>query len=245
MPWFITVQVHKRIVRTKKRRYKHLPVPYTSLHHHQYRWGKQRSGMEDREGKPGFACQSTAGNSPLSQLIIRNGSLHNDWQRRHVKEKRSFQSDVKMNSQVSRVRHGFLSLKGFWVQRILEPVRFHGCPGLTLHGQYQESCTVMVDRHGRPPEFASQSDLPEGGVWEVPFVLTVLTWRASPLPFSDVGIPWTQKPENIKMQIDFFPLFPAFPLFRKCIVTYSGYKMEQGRPHLDLFFLLLLLKQIK
>lgn len=143
-----------------------------------------------------------------------------------------------MGSQVSRVWHGFLSLKGLWVQRILEPVSFHSCLGLTLHGQYQESCTIMTDRQADPsPKFAWQSDLPKGGVWEVPLALTLLTWRAfssSFLPFPDTGNPWTQKLEYIRTQTGFFPCLPPF---RKCIVTNSGYKMEEGWPHLDFFFL--------
>lgn len=118
----------------------------------QYRWGKQGSEIADREGKPFFfffACQSAAGNSPLSQLL---GMVPFTMIDNKETWERSFQNDVRMNSQVSRVWHGFLSLKGFWVQRILEPLTFHGCPGLTLHGQYQESCTIMMDRHGRSPQ---------------------------------------------------------------------------------------------
>lgn len=58
----------------------------------QYRWGRQTSGIADIEGKGSlfFACQQTAGNSPLSQLIIRNGSLHNDWKLRKVKGEDEF-----------------------------------------------------------------------------------------------------------------------------------------------------------
>lgn len=245
MPWFITVQVHKRIVRTKKRRYQDLPVPYTSLHHHQYRWGKQRSGMEDREGKPGFACQSTAGNSPLSQLIIRNGSLHNDWQQRHVKEKRSFQSDVKMNSQVSRVRHGFLSLKGFWVQRILEPVRFHGCPGLTLHGQYQESCTEMVDRHGRPPRICFTIGPAGGRGLGGPFCPHCADLASLSSPLLRRGDTMDTETGKHKDADQLLPPLPCLPPFQKMhsyiFRLQNGARTTTSGP----FFLLLLLKQIK
>lgn len=139
-------------------------------------------------------------------------------------KRRSFQNDVKMNSQVSRVRHGFLSLKGLWVQTTLEPVSFHAAPGLTLHGQYQDSCTIMVDRHGRPPNSricfainpAKRQDM--GGPFCPHYADLESLSSASLL---DVGIPWTQKLERHKDANRLLSPFPAFLLFRKCIVTNS------------------------
>lgn len=143
-----------------------------------------------------------------------------------------------MNSQVSRVWHGFLSLKGFWVQRILEPVSFHSCLRLTLHGQYQESCTIMMDRHGRPrPQFCLAIRPAQGWGLRGPSrpnsADLARAFSSSFLPFPDMGNPWTQKLEYIRTQTGFFPCLPPF---RKCIVTNSGYKMEEGWPHLDFFF---------
>lgn len=148
-------------------------------------------------------------------------------------KRRSFQNDVKMNSQVSRVRHGFLSLKGFWVQRILEPVSFHGCPGLTLHGQYQESCTIMVDRHGRPPSICFTIKPAKGQDLGGPFCPHYADLASlSSASLSDVGIPWTQKLEKHKDANQLLSPLPAFPLFRKCIVTNSGYKKRSKDDHI-------------
>lgn len=193
----------------------------------QYRWGKQGSEIADREGKPFFFffCLSISSRQQPSFSALRNGSLYNDWQQRNVREEFSKWCKDELSGQQSVAWFPEL-------ERVLssENTGAFNFPWLPWVNTAWPVSRILHHNDGQtwqiPPEFASQLDLPEGGVWEGPFALTMLTWWESPpLPFSDMGIPWTQKLENIKMQTDFFSLFP---LFRKCIVTNSDYKMEQG-----------------
>lgn len=155
-------------------------------------------------------------------------------------KRRSFQNDVKWTLRSAECGMVSWAWKGSEFREYWSLVSFHGCPGLTLHGQYQESCTTMVDRHGRPPSICFAIRPAKGQDLGGPFCPHYADLASlSSASLSDVGIPWTQKLEKHKDADRLLSPLPAFPLFRKCIVTNSGNKMEQGRPRMDLLLFLL------
>lgn len=195
-----------------------LPVSHNSPHHQLSTGEGNRSGIADLEG-----------NSPLSQLIIRNGTLHNDWKQRNVK------GDDGLSGQQSVAWFPEL-------ERVLSSENTGACelpqlPWINTAWPVSRILHHNDGQAGRPlPQICLAIRPAQGWGLRGPSRPSLLTWWASSssfLPFPDTGNPWTQKLEYIRTQTGFFPCLPPF---RKCIVTNSGYKMVEGWPHLDFFF---------
>lgn len=132
------------------------------------------------------------------------------------------------------VRHGFLSLKGFWIQERTSPcfpenTEAFGAPLLhrvnTVRLGWRILYHILVDRTCRPPGSAGPAGLPEttGGLrgpclsrdtslgWPCHFLLSL------PIPTGTWGY-HGHRNHRTKMQSYFLPL-SALPPFAECIVT--------------------------